>query len=568
MVESRIVSSGTLLGGIQGWVEAHPRWMLALAVVVLLAPFLAKPFNMDDPLFIWTARQIQAHPLNPYGFMLNWYGTDAPMWNVTQNPPLACYYMAAAGSVLGWDEIALHTAFLLPAIAVVLGTYRLARRFCERPLLAALATLFTPVFLVSSTTVMCDVLMLAFWVWAVVWWVEGIERDDFWLLAGAGVLAALASVTKYFGVCLVPLLAVYGWVNKRRVGLWMTSLIIPALALCAYQWATRTLYHHALVSDAVHYSGEIKGMMGGTQAVAILNTFTFAGGCLACVVFFAPWFWTPRALSVMAAVAGMLFFSQGALLKDYGWMTRPAHLWLEAQIIFWTFGGVLVAVLAAEDWWRQRNPGAWLLGLWVAGTFIFTGFFNWTVNGRSLLPMAPAVGILLARRFQTQAARKKAASPGLNRLLIPLGASAALSFLVAQADYLLASTVQDSALELREQYGQGAQTMWFEGHWGFQYYMEALGGRAYPMDPSVLQPGDTVSVPHNNSNLKYLNLPFVNYKFEGPEYLACMNLNVGAGFYSTVGGPLPFAFGRVPAERVMVYQASGQTAPPPGPGKK
>jgi hypothetical protein len=39
-----------------------------LAVVVLLAPFLAKPFNMDDPLFIWAARQIQAHPLNPYGF--------------------------------------------------------------------------------------------------------------------------------------------------------------------------------------------------------------------------------------------------------------------------------------------------------------------------------------------------------------------------------------------------------------------------------------------------------------------------------------------------------------------
>ena len=75
-----------------------------LVVLAALGPFLAKPFNIDDPLFIWTARQIQAHPGNPYGFTVNWYGSVDPMWNVTANPPLAGYYLALAAGIFGWSE--------------------------------------------------------------------------------------------------------------------------------------------------------------------------------------------------------------------------------------------------------------------------------------------------------------------------------------------------------------------------------------------------------------------------------------------------------------------------------
>ena len=50
------------------WWRAHPNWTLTLATLAALAPFLAKPFNMDDPLFIWAAHQIHLHPADPYGF--------------------------------------------------------------------------------------------------------------------------------------------------------------------------------------------------------------------------------------------------------------------------------------------------------------------------------------------------------------------------------------------------------------------------------------------------------------------------------------------------------------------
>ena len=68
----------------------HPYWTLTVIVLAALGPFLAKPFNIDDPLFIWAAHQIQAHPADPYGFNVEWGWREFPMWKVTENPPLAC----------------------------------------------------------------------------------------------------------------------------------------------------------------------------------------------------------------------------------------------------------------------------------------------------------------------------------------------------------------------------------------------------------------------------------------------------------------------------------------------
>ena len=187
------------------------------ATVVSLAPFANKAFNIDDTLFLAAARQIIAHPLDPYGFQINWTGTEQPMTEVTQNGPLASYYIALAASCVGWNEIALHLAFLIPAAAVVLGTYLLAARFCLNPLLAAMATLWCPVFLLSSTTLMCDVMMLAFWVWATVLWLRSATGGTHGPAILAAVLMAAASVTKYSAaVSLVPLLLVYSLARWQR----------------------------------------------------------------------------------------------------------------------------------------------------------------------------------------------------------------------------------------------------------------------------------------------------------------------------------------------------------------
>src|SRR5208282_5446625 len=112
----------------------------------------------------------------------------------------AAYYLAASGAVLGWSEEALHIGFLLPALGMIVGTYYLARGFCAHPFGAALATLAAPVFLLSSTSLMCDTMMMALWVWAVYFWREGMERKSAGRLALAALLIAACSLTKYFGM--------------------------------------------------------------------------------------------------------------------------------------------------------------------------------------------------------------------------------------------------------------------------------------------------------------------------------------------------------------------------------
>jgi len=263
---------------IADWTFRHPYLVLTLLTVAMLAPFLAKPFNIDDPLYIWAAQQIQVHPGNPYGFEVNWFGIAEPMWSATQNPPLMSYYLAVAGAIFGWSETGMHFACLLPAVAVVLGTYRLARNFCRHPQFAALTVLCSPGFLVSSTTVMCDVAMLAAWVWAVVFWTEGLQQNSLGKLSSAGILTGLALLTKYNGICLIPLLAAYGWMEKRNVGAWLGFLLIPVAALCASEWWTFHLYGHPHFLASNQYATASQTYHGIARMFKTLNALTFISG--------------------------------------------------------------------------------------------------------------------------------------------------------------------------------------------------------------------------------------------------------------------------------------------------
>src|SRR5207237_10721152 len=146
---------------------------------------------------------------DPYGFEVLWDLTREPFVDVARNPPLACYWLALVGSIFGWSEASLHLAGLVPAIGVLWGTYRLAERYGARPLSAAFLTLATPVFLVCSASVMCDVPMLCGWIWSIILWDQGLRRRSTTQMSIAGLLIAATALTKYFGVCLIPLLTAY-----------------------------------------------------------------------------------------------------------------------------------------------------------------------------------------------------------------------------------------------------------------------------------------------------------------------------------------------------------------------
>jgi hypothetical protein len=194
--------------------------------------------------------------------------------------------------------------------------------------------------------------------------------------------------------------------------------------------------------------------------------------------------------------------------------------------------------------------------------------FNWTINGRSILPMAPAVGILLARRLPAGAGGNNPA-PGLVGRGIAWAAAALLAFLVAQSDFDLAAAVRQSALQTSRLYRRDGQTLWFQGHWGFQFYMAEHGGLAQDIKDTNQpepRPGEFVAVPLDNTNLRPPDEPGEELHFPGPRFLTTLNANIGAGFYTSQAGPLPFVFGNVPPEEVVVFH--WKSSPPSAAGPR
>jgi 4-amino-4-deoxy-L-arabinose transferase-like glycosyltransferase len=524
--------------------------LVAAATALCLLPFVGKAFHIDDPMYIWPARRILLHPLDPFGFKVNWYGTAAMIGDVARNPPLASYWIALAGLVAGWSERALHLAFLAPAIAATLGTWALAMRLCGRPLAAALAVVSAPVFLVSSSNVMCDTPMLAFWVWSVHFWMEGIRREDSTRLFLAAGLAAAAALTKYFGVALLPLFVAHALFARKRPSLWVAPLVASAALLAGYEAWSAAKYGRGLILDAVASANASNSSAGDPVSGRFGTALAFAGGSFLPALLLSPLAFPRKGVAaalVLAAAAGACF---------------GPSAWIGVQAGLLAAGGAAILLLAADDLRLARDPDSLLLALWVAGTFLFAAVFNWTVSGRALLPLAPPAAILLVRRLERDRGGDGA---GGWRVLVPVALSAAVAIWATAADVRWADA-QRTAVERVKAISGGREggTLWYCGHWGFQYYMDAIGGRPIDYGGSELRAGDLVVIPLVNTNV----VPFpprslakvALIEVDAGLPVATLDPARSAGFYSSRLGVLPFAFGPASPVRFMV----ARVVPPGG----
>jgi 4-amino-4-deoxy-L-arabinose transferase-like glycosyltransferase len=547
--------------------------MLTALTLGLLLPFLAKPLHIDDPIYVWIAQHLVDHPFDPFGFDVNWRGSSAPLHAFINNPPLASYFLVLPGLLAGWSERALHAASLLPALAAVWATWALARGFGASGLTAALLLCVAPGFVVSCTTLMADVPMLALWIWALACWDRGVRSGARSTLLAAALLAALCPLTKFPGLALLPLLVAHALLLRADWRRWAPFLLIPVAAFGAYHaWTTR-LYGHALFLDPVEYTG----MYQSGEALAVLGRvvagLAFTGASAASLLAVSPLLlgargWRRFGCAALGLAASMLL-ARGVFEAGFPSGTPLSPL-LAVQLALWTTVGAASLVLAASDVRDTRSPEAMLLLLWVSGMLVFAAFINWSVSVRAVLPLLPAVAILAARRIERRAA--DAAGRGrrsARRRELWLGAgiaaSALLSLAVARADARLAQSGRAAALELVTAYRGAGREIWFQGHWGFQYYAQQLGAR--PLERGERSPpGAVLLQPLNNSYA----WPIADSLLErrsvaGPVWLGTMGAVVGAGFYSSTWGPLPFAFGAVPPEIYFVYASPASDAAPRAP---
>jgi 4-amino-4-deoxy-L-arabinose transferase-like glycosyltransferase len=541
-----------------------------LAVVPLL-PFLTAAVSIDAPVFLAVARQIVAHPTDPFGFDMIWDPTSPHVYLFNRNPPLLSYWFAPWIAAFGEREAILHAVLLPFPLMAALSFYGIARRLAGDGLAATALLLATPAFLVLATTLMLDVPVLAWMLLAVYALLRALEpgrpppsRRN-WELAAGGAAAA-AGLTKYVGFSIAPLLAAGAiLLASRPVPTLLRTLGIPAVVWGLWGAWTAHLYggvHFWAATDLLQEkSFDPDHFWNQVASVPI-----YYGAALVFPVF--AWVRTLARTrpGVELAIAGLLLgaavvrfvLPDGEPPRRYPLETDEsvlAALGLGSAVLVWGLALRPSRVLASPvDRW---------LGLWAVGFLVFSMFLNWHVNAADAVFAAPPAILMMFRTAELRPTRKLAA------LWVALSLS--LSLLLAWADANQAGFYRTAARKIAAEIGDQPGDRWFVGHWGLQYYLEREGFQAVVppqyerwYGASVLHKDDWVCSSRNVSQLdvrknmrQYRVRAEWNWTLESRLPLRTTNADAGAGFYSHHSGYVPFGWKDVPVESVGLGRVIG-----------
>ena len=134
-----------------------------------------------------------------------------------------------------------------------------------------------------------------------------------------------------------------------------------------------------------------------------------------------------------------------------------------------------------------------------------------------------------------------------------------VSLWVTKADSDWANSARQASEIIQQQTNKEIHPVWFEGHWGFQYYMQLWGARPVDFLRSETREGDVLIVP--GSNAMAYPLPSSQFvassgllRIKLAQPVSTMRWRRGAGFYSSFYGFLPFVFASPEIEQYYVLR--------------
>jgi hypothetical protein len=396
-------------------------------------------------------------------------------------------------AVAGESELQLHAVMAAITLGAILAFVALAKRVAPRAPLFAAALLFLGPGFLPGQNLMMDVPALALWIaffWAVDHAGDG-GRGAAAAYAAAGAAAGAACLVKYTSLVLLPLLVlVIVWRREWRA-LW--AVLIPVAALAA--WTGLNLADFG----APHLLG--RPTSGAGEARFLVGSVEWLAGLGAVAPFTVLWLGRP-----LLGRSGLIALATSAASAVACWALLPAPPppgFADSRLLFtaMTANGVFCAVMAlaraggdlergfARDSGpaeRRRAERVGLLVLWWGAALAFVVLFAPALAVRHVMLALPAL-VLLACADPTLSLRPA-------RRAVALACTAALGAGLAAADYLQASVYRDAAPRIAQLY-RGDGTLWYLGHWGWQWYAEKAGMKPYDHQRAVLAKGDHVVIP-------------------------------------------------------------------------
>jgi hypothetical protein len=477
------------------------RGEVVLAALVLVLADAAKPLAVDDPAYVAFARQIVAHPADPYGFEIYWGQDPQPAFDVLA-PPLLPYWIAGSMALLGDEPLRWKLALLPFALAFAASLRRLLARFApglETPLLwmAVLSPSVLP-FL----NLMLDVPAASLSLLALALFLAACERPSLALSVAAGLVGGLAMQTKYTGATAVAAMLAWGLLCAR-----LRLAVVAAAVAAGVFWGWEGLM--ALRYGQSHLVQGILHLWPQRYGVSALAALVWSLGLLTILGAVAPAVGTlglaalglPARAVAGAALAVAACFAAVPLLPAAP-LPEP-ELWPRLRGVppqQWIFSSLGVATAAtvlrvASRRLRSGAPEGRFLVAWLAIEVAGFAALSPFLAARRVIGIALASLVLCGHAVHAELGGEAAR----RALRVPLALGAALGLLFAASDFADAVAVRDAvratSRRIEELGARGPRaTTWYLGHWGFQFYAERDGMRPVAAGRTRLDRGDWLVV--------------------------------------------------------------------------
>lgn len=533
-----------------------------LAALVLFYFTGDKPLHIDDPLYVFTARQMARNPFKPYDFLINWEGLPVPAAAyAAYHTPLWPGLLAIPIKLGGEEsERRLH-AVQVPFVALALAAAAGLAGYFAAPLWPVFSFLaLSPAFMVSAATLMPDIPCLALFLAGFLCFLL-VPFSPYAAPAGAAFLLG-SGLMKFSVLPLLPAIAFGIWSVKKRFRttafIWLAiSTAVLALWPAAILLFGGGEYRFDLLPSWQTASGAASAASKLAYSLTTLGTTVVHPGIWLVLLGMK----AGRKHSTILLLGGAITFLAASQLRYFGvWQAWASHLWAAAPDganRSWALIGTLcfswwLAAAALEQvpgFGGAKSPGRRLLLLWigcsVAGALIGSPF----PAVRYVLLGVPAVVILaaleLAPLMKLRFGRSIVAAAVLS--------TAWLGILVTWSDMRQAVCARDLTVMAADFARNEGGTTWLAGHWGYQYYGETLGIRTAAAIEDRINAGDVIIYPVNASRHSVIirkglkTVPLAALRCEAENAPMCtMAQRQGVGFYGA--GWIPYGFSRGPLD--------------------
>lgn len=524
---------------------------IVLTLLVLLAAGVnvTKAVHIDDTAYLEMARAILRDPWHPLSQEMNWGNTVEPIYNTNQ-PLFIPYIYALLMRGFGESELMLHLFIGLCSALAIFLFYLLANQLHIRHSLF-LTGLFAlgPSFL-PGQNLMVDIPLIAFWL-VFFWAILSIEKEDHKKYLIAGLAVAIACLTKYTSLALLPIFILVMLYRGHWRSIWSAG--IPVIVLALWSWFNYVDF------GAIHMFGRPAPTI--TSQVVFYRVITWIAG-MGSVSPFALSFISlkrndragmkvlPVAMAIGLALSIFMILTNQIQFAVYWIVFLTAGIFLNSFILLILYRNVMAAWKIGD---RNVTGQEIVLGLWITGTVVFIILFSPFMAIRHILLVMPAILLMLGRHLSKHGMI-------VSREIISFALTASLGVSLAVSDYYYSDIYRDYAYKIRQGLPQAARVYQI-GHWGWQWYSINAGMIQYDTQKSRLQNGDYLVVPsyiHNQEIAPDL-LPRLQETRRWiipapiPTWIRTMTTNFEGGgyYYFQFPGITPWRFSRAPFEFVI-----------------